>query len=311
MLVFARRQELKNEIIDIPSLVYGMSDLLERSLGSSIAIDARFPAAISPVLTDSNQLEMALLNMVVNARDAMPGGGTITISAREQMLADRNVHGLKEGSYVVLSVTDRGAGMDIETLQHATEPFFTTKGVGKGTGLGLSMVHGLAEQSKGRLVLESEVGRGTIASLWLPMHQGDAEPILAPMNDRDAGETSVPSLSILAVDDDALVLMNTAAMLEDLGHKVTTAMSGSEAAKLLEINDPFDLLITDQGMPGMTGVELIAIARGQRPDLPVLLATGYADLPAGLALNVPRLPKPYMQEHLSKAVMEAMRRQVR
>jgi len=305
MLAFARRQDLKSEAIDIPSLVSGMTDLLDRSLGSNITILTRFPPTMGPVLADRNQLEMALLNLAVNARDAMPVGGTITIEARERELAPANAFALDAGPYAVLSIIDHGQGMDDKTLQQAMEPFFTTKGVGKGTGLGLSMVHGLAEQSGGRLVLASEPGEGTTASLWLPVMRGAAAADAGPTPVEGSSTAAVKSLSILAVDDDALVLMNTEAMLDDRGHDVTTAYSGKQALEILRRGEKFDLLITDQGMPGMTGAELIDIVRAEQPDLPIVLATGYAELPPGVAADVPRISKPFLQNQLLQVVKEA------
>jgi len=171
MLAFARRQDLKPEVIDIPSLVLGMNDLLNHSLGANILLNAHFPTTIGPVRVDPNQLEMAMLNLAVNARDAMPNGGSVTITAHEEMLGDHDKLGLKEGRYALLSIADDGVGMDSATLVRALEPFFTTKGVGKGTGLGLSMVHGVVEQSGGRLFLESRVGEGTTASLFFPIQR--------------------------------------------------------------------------------------------------------------------------------------------
>ena len=255
---------------------------------------------MAPVVADRNQLEMALLNLAVNARDAMPEGGTITVAAREERLDDANIHRLPAGRYAVLSVIDRGTGMDAETLRRAIDPFFTTKGVGKGTGLGLSMVHGLAIQSGGLVDLKSELGQGTTASLWIPVPEGGAMAATAA-----AEESAVPAgrrqLAILAVDDDGLVLLNTAAMLEDEGHAVTTAVSGKDALHALKSGMRFDLMITDQGMPGMSGLELIEEARRQQPGLAVLLATGYAELPEGGGA-LPRLAKPFTQRQLLGAV---------
>jgi CheY-like chemotaxis protein len=267
----------------------------------------RFPPTMGPVLADRNQLEMALLNLAVNARDAMPDGGTITIEARERELAPANVHALDAGPYAVLSIVDHGEGMDDKTLQQAMEPFFTTKGVGKGTGLGLSMAHGLAEQSGGRLVLKSQPGEGTTASLWLPVMRGAAEAETRPTPVEGSSAAAAKSLSILAVDDDALVLMNTAAMLDDRGHDVTTAYSGKQALEILRRGEKFDLLITDQGMPGMTGAELIEIVRAEQPEMPIVLATGYAELPPGMATGVPRISKPFLQNQLLQVVKEAVK----
>ena len=299
MLAFARRQELTAEPTDIRTLVSGLADLLDRSLGSAIHIVIRFTPAIGQVMLDRNQLEMALLNLAVNARDAMPNGGELVLEAREETLGLANGFGLKAGRYAVLAVIDQGIGMDEATLQRATEPFYTTKGPGKGTGLGLSMVHGLAEQLGGRLHLASTLGKGTTASLWLPVidepKRSETEPPPKPQL------PEIPSLKILAVDDDVLVLTNTAAMLEDRGHRVTSACSANEARELLK-RETFDLLITDQGMPGMTGAELIEEVQRLYPTLPIVLATGYAELPPGAALSVSRIAKPFRQEQLLEVV---------
>ena len=306
MLAFARRQELDPELASVAALVDGMKSLFDHTLGPAIVLDIDCPATLSPVRVDTNQVEMALLNLVVNARDAMPRGGIVAISAREVAVtaAMAGSLSLKAGRYVRLQVRDQGHGMDAATLARATEPFFTTKGVGKGTGLGLSMVHGLAEQLGGRLQLESGEGQGTMASLWIPVAGGDAKAPQAPVP-----ATSTPRpLSILAVDDDALILVNTAAMLEDLGHEVTIAYSGREALVALAKMARVDLVVTDQAMPGMTGTQLIEEIRRTHPDLPVLLATGYAELPNGEYSKVPRLNKPFLQAHLAEAIADVMQR---
>ena len=306
MLAFARRQNLNPEAVAMPALINEMTDLLDRSLGANLSIVVRFPPAMGSVLVDRNQLEMAVLNLAVNARDAMPRGGAITIEAHEQELAAANAFALPAGRYAVLSITDHGEGMDETTLLRATEPFFTTKGVGKGTGLGLSMVHGLAEQSGGRFVLKSRPGEGTTASLWLPVVTGAPSSAHRDSVTDDAAVALSKPLAILAVDDDALVLMNTAAMLDDRGHRVTMAYSGKEALKILRSGEAFDLLITDQGMPGMTGTELIDTVRTERPDLPIVLATAYDELPVDTARGVPRLLKPFMQGQLLEIVKQAV-----
>jgi PAS domain S-box-containing protein len=308
MLAFARRQELDPEMASVCNLVAGMTTLFDHTLGPAIVLDVDCPASLPPVRVDVNQLEMALLNLVVNARDAMPGGGTIAIVGRELAADPSSPLPLPAGRYVRLSVRDQGHGMDATTLARATEPFFTTKGVGKGTGLGLSMVHGLAEQLGGRLQLESAPGAGTTASLWIPVAAG-AEDSAHRSEPAPAPEPT--SLHILAVDDDALILVNTAAMLEDLGHQVTTAYSGHEAMAALARMKRVDLVITDQAMPGMTGTELAAAIRRERPDLPVLLATGYAELPDGEMSGIPRLNKPFLQAHLDQAIAAAMRGRAR
>ena len=300
MLAFARNYEMKKEAIDIPTLVHGMKELVERSMGPSFNMEIRFPLSLNPVEADANQLELALLNLSLNARDAMADGGDIILAAREENISAGHRSGLKAGRYIRLSVTDTGEGMDQETLLKATEPFFTTKGVGKGTGLGLSMVHGFAEQSGGRLILHSQKGAGTTAELLLPVAKTSEKPI--PATPAPPAKALRP-LTILAVDDDALVLMNTVHMLEDLGHTVFEAYSGYEALEILRREDGIDLVVTDQAMPKMTGTELAKIIKREWPDIPVLLATGYADRVRGDDVGLPKLTKPYMQRELAEAIV--------
>jgi PAS domain S-box-containing protein len=307
MLAFARRQDLDREPIDLGALVRGMADLLQRSLGPSIPVGVHFPLTLARVLADANQLEMALLNLAVNARDATPDGGPLTIAAREETVGQGHPSNLKPGHYVCLSVTDTGQGMDETTLARATEPFFTTKDVGQGTGLGLSMVHGVTDQMGGRLVLRSRIGEGTTAELWLPALQEERAAAAAA----EQPSVQVPArpgkpLVVLAVDDEALILMNTGAMLEDLGHTALKAMSGKQALEILKREKNVDLVITDQAMPNMTGVELVEVIRADRPDLPIILATGYADLPPGAASGMVKLAKPFLQHDLSRAIVEAI-----
>jgi len=275
-----------------------MTDMLQRSLGPSVGIETRFPLVLKPIRADSNQLEMALLNLTLNARDAMPGGGQIVVGAREESIPAGHFSGLKPGSYVCLAVTDSGDGMDEATLRRAVEPFFTTKGVGKGTGLGLPMVHGFAEQSGGRFTLQSRKGKGTTAELWLPV--ADAQSRVAEQDGRSLPDVASEhkSLAIVAVDDDFLILMNTIAMLEDLGHVGFAASSGKEALDILRREDSIDLVITDQAMPGMTGVQLAEAIKAEWPDLPVMLATGYAELGRGMGADLPKLSKPFTQAEL-------------
>ncbi len=302
MLAFARRQDLQSDRIDVGELVAGMRELLERSLGPMISIAIDLPPDLPPIETDANQLESALLNLAVNARDAMNGEGRITIAGRRETLPAGR-HGLSPGPYLCLSLTDTGEGMDETTLRRAAEPFYTTKGVGKGTGLGLSMVHGLATQSGGTLVLKSRKGEGLTAEIWLPATNGDVDavpaPAAAPPSEDIAGTRP---LRILAVDDDALVLMNTTAMLEDLGHAVREAFSGREALAQLLADPHVDLVITDHAMPQMTGAQLASEIRNRWPDLPILLATGYAELPSGADPGLPRLSKPFSQVDLRRAL---------
>jgi PAS domain S-box-containing protein len=303
MLSFARRQELKSVPIDVPELLKGMLAFLQSSLGPSIRIETRFPDNLKWVLADANQLELAILNLSVNARDAMPKGGAIIISGREENI----LAGERQGRFIRLSIKDTGAGMDNTTLARAMEPFFTTKGVGKGTGLGLSMVHGMAEQLGGKFVLKSQEGEGTTAELWLPIAPkgtgADAvpDPSLQPL------ELSNNTLTVLAVDDDSLVLLNTTAMLEDLGHKVIEADSGNTALDALR-REKVDLVITDQAMPNMTGIELADAIRVEWPDMPLILATGYTELPSHTHQHLVKLSKPFRQRALIDAVDEVLAR---
>jgi PAS domain S-box-containing protein len=303
LLAFSRGQELRPRAVQVPGLVQGMSDLLRSSLGSGIEIETLFPPELAPAYVDANQLELALLNLAVNARDAMAGAGRLTIAAREVQVGVGQAEELEPGQYVVLAVADTGEGMDEATLARCMEPFFTTKGVGKGTGLGLSMVYGLAAQSGGRLVLHSRKGEGTTAELWLP----SAQPAAAAAQQQAAtvaeSRSQAPSRrTILVVDDDPLVLTSTASMLEDIGYAVVEAASGRQALEILRSDARVDLVVTDQVMPGMTGLELAAAVQQHQPDLPVLLATGYAERMEVASADLPLLRKPYGQDALRAAV---------
>ncbi|TDH64358.1 response regulator [Dankookia rubra] len=297
LLAFGRRQSLNPAAVDLPALVRGMAELLRGALGGAVHLRSDFPPGLPPVFADANQLELAVLNLAANARDAMPGGGEIVISAAGREVLAGEVSGLPAGAYVVLSVTDAGEGMDEATLAQAMEPFFTTKGVGKGTGLGLPMVHGLAAQSGGRFLLRSTLGVGTVAELWLPQAAAPA----AQRARVAAAPAPARRGTLLLVDDDPLVLASTAAMLEDLGHSVVEAASAAEALDRLRGGLAADLVITDYAMPGMTGLELAEALRRLRPGLPVLLATGYAELQGEVPHGLPRLDKPFEQAALARA----------
>jgi PAS domain S-box-containing protein len=300
LLAFSRRQDLRIDPVDMLALVTGMEDLLKRSVGSTIVIKTDVPDHLPLVSADANQVELALLNLVVNARDAMPDGGEIRIGLNGVHQATPSGD-LAAGDYVVLSVVDQGYGMDRDTLQKAVEPFFSTKELGKGTGLGLSMIHGLASQLKGDLKLTSELGKGTRAELWVPAATSEITNKSAVVE-----ATIDPTVSasgpkrILLVDDDVLIAMSSADMLMDLGHDVVEAHSGKEALEQLGDGSGFDLLITDYSMPGMTGADLTVAVRHVVPKLPILIASGYAELPPGVELDVARLGKPYTQEQLAR-----------
>lgn len=210
---------------------------------------------------------------------------------------------LGQGTYIVLSVTDNGSGMDEATLKKAVDPFFSTKELGKGTGLGLSMIHGLAVQLNGALRLASKPGVGTTAELWLPATERRPEQ---PAETDMAPAQAASRLKILLVDDDTLIAMSSVEMLEDLGHDVVEANSGSQALELIRSGGHFDVMITDYSMPGMTGAQLAQAVRTIRPKLPIVLATGYADLPAGAEVDLPRLAKPYNQAKLAREIHKAL-----
>jgi signal transduction histidine kinase len=299
LLAFARKQELKAQATDVRSLVEDMIGLIDRSVGPMVRIELRAEDKMPVVDVDPNQLEMALLNLAVNARDAMITGGVLTIGLSEQIVEVYDQLGVQPGRYVVLSVQDTGEGMDTETLARAVEPFFSTKGVGKGTGLGLSMVFGLAQQSGGALRLESAPSSGTTARLWLPVATETTRPSGRTPN--IVTKASGPA-RILFVDDDLLIAGSTVGLLEDLGHQVIEAHSAIEALRLLEGGLAADLLITDHAMPRMTGIELAREVRRQYPRLPILLATGFAELEGSEVVDVARLAKPYTQAQLATEI---------
>jgi len=306
LLAFARQQDLRVEPVQMCALVHGMADLLERSVSSMVELNIETVDQLPFTLVDANQVELAILNLVVNARDAMPDGGTVTI--RVDAAHSSGDSELLPGDYVRVMVSDTGSGMDAATLAKATEPFFTTKEVGKGTGLGLSMIHGLARQLNGALRLESAIGKGTCASLWLPVAGhviAAAEVRSTPLNDTS---TLAPEIraTILVVDDDPLIASSTAYLLQDLGQDVIEAESGEAALAILRSGREVDVLLTDYSMPRMTGLELASAARALRPSLPVILATGYAELPEGSDADLPRLRKPYQQSQLLAEIIKAV-----
>jgi signal transduction histidine kinase len=298
MLTFARRQELKPEIVDVPKLMGGMVDMLRHLLGPEIEIVTEFRTEQLTTRVDPNQLELALLNLALNARDAMPNGGKLVIAARHERVETGEVPSLVAGDYICISEYDNGSGMDEATITRAAEPFFTTKGVGAGTGLGLSMVDGLVAQSGGAMRIKSQLGAGTTIELWLPSWQGrDSHPTRA--SDQGPGACQ-RSYQVLVVEDDEMVAAGTVAMIEDLGHSAIEASSAAVALEILESNRDIDVVVTDHAMPGMSGSELARRIRANWPCLPVALASGYADLPNSSDLLLPRLTKPYRQEELAR-----------
>ncbi|HJU15425.1 MAG TPA: response regulator [Stellaceae bacterium] len=305
LLAFARRQELRPEAVDVAKLVDSMIEMLSRSLGPMIRITTAFDPDLAPARVDPNQLELAILNLAVNARDAMPFGGDLAITAQRKKIGAAEVSGPGAGDYVSIAVRDSGCGMDEATVKRATEPFFTTKGRGRGTGLGLSMVHGLVAQSGGGMRIESRPNRGATIELWLPAAE-QAEPE-RPQPMEPAGAGKIRACRVLVVDDDPIVAAGTAALLEDLGHATIEAGSGAGALDVLRSEGDIDIVITDYAMPGMTGAELAARIAGMRPGLPVIIASGYAEL-LEEEVTWPRLAKPYRQHDLAAMIQDLVGR---
>ncbi len=275
-----------------------MAGLISSTLGPTIDVRVVIDPNLPPANTDPNQLEMALLNLAVNARDAMPDGGELTIKAKRATARQGYASNLEAGDYVLLCVMDTGAGMDEATCQRAIEPFFSTKGIGKGTGLGLSMVHGLVTQLGGRLTIDSAPGKGTAIELWLPISTTaiGVEEVAAA-----APATQVGRGMALIVDDEELVRMSTADMLIDLGFEVVEAGSAEEALQMLNAGIIPTLIITDHLMPGMSGVDLAREARFIEPTLPILIVSGYAE-EGGIAADLPRLTKPFRNAELAESI---------
>ncbi len=296
LLAFARRQPLQPGPVDLAALVGGMRDLIAGTIGPVVEVAVVVPADLPPALADANQLEMAILNLCVNARDAMPDGGTITIAADRPDGAAAAAIGAGPGRYVRLSVIDTGTGMDADVAARAVEPFFSTKGIGQGTGLGLSMVHGLASQLGGTMEIVSAPGLGTRIDLWLPV---SGEVPRAP-DVPDAVADPRFRGRALVVDDEALVRMTTADMLQSLGYETTEADDADDAERLLA-QRRFDLVVTDHLMPGRTGVWLARAIHARQPRLPVLIVSGYADMD-GIAPDLPRLSKPFREAELARAI---------
>jgi PAS domain S-box-containing protein len=307
LLAFARRQKLEPASIQIPRLAQSVTSLLAHTLGGMVELQWKLADDVSPVYADAAQLELAVMNLIINARDAMPEGGIVTVAAEGREIVEQiGRTGLKPGHYVVIGVGDTGCGIAPEMIEQVLEPFFTTKPVGKGTGLGLSMVYGFAQQSGGEVRVDSELGRGTCVEIWLPRApESEAETVLEIVD--TPADTSDAAMKILLVDDHDGVRATTAALLEDLGHAVQHVTEGARALELFR-EDPaaFDLLITDYAMPRMSGAELVRQIRSERADLPALIITGYAqaDMNASESADVRILDKPFTPEQLKAALRE-------
>jgi signal transduction histidine kinase/ActR/RegA family two-component response regulator len=302
LLGFARRQTLETKAVDLGGLIDGMRDLIASSLGPEIDLHIRHAADLPAAVADPNQLELAVLNLCVNARDAMSGNGTLTIVVDQLTFGPGSQPRLTPGLYVRLSVIDTGCGMDAETLARAVEPFYSTKETGRGTGLGLSMVHGLAAQLGGGFALSSEPGRGTRADLYLRVAEGGVARDAVDRRRQPLLAKGRP-LSVLLVDDEELVRVGTAEMIRDLGHEVTHASGGAEALARLEAGLRPDVVITDYKMPRMDGAELARRVRETLPHVPILLITGYTGTTENTH-HLPRLPKPFGQAEIAAALAD-------
>jgi signal transduction histidine kinase/CheY-like chemotaxis protein len=303
LLAFSRRQALEPRDVDIGALLNGLRDLIERSVGKDVKAVLDVPDEVVSARVDPAQLELAILNLAVNARDAMPSGGTLTISVETELVSLLSTSGLAPGRYVRVKISDTGIGMDAATQAHAIDPFFTTKAIGKGTGLGLSMAHGLAAQSGGRLILFSEPGLGTSIEIWLP---SGGEPVavdhvIEPVIDARRAH-------LLLVDDHDLVRRATARLLREHGHTLAEASSAEEALTMLQSGGAFEGLVTDYAMPGKSGVELAEAARMLIPDLPVLIITGFADVNDPIPADIPRMIKPFRGPELLAQVSAMLKR---
>jgi PAS domain S-box-containing protein len=296
LLAFARRQPLQATPIDLPQLIHGMADIVASTSGPRVKVEVNAPKGLPRVKADPNQLEMAILNLSVNARDAMPDGGRLIISAEAARIGPGHRSKAPPGDYVGLTVSDTGLGMDEATLARAIEPFFSTKGIGKGTGLGLSMVHGLASQLGGALTIRSRPGVGTSVELWLPVAALDV------CEDRPPDPTTAFSTAgtVLLVDDEDLVRASTSEMLQELGYHVTEAGSAEAALMLIDGGLTPDFVVTDHLMPGLTGTDLAYALRARWIDR-VLIVSGYAE-DEGVSAELPRLTKPFRQTELAAAL---------
>ncbi len=315
LLAFSRRQTLDPKPTDVNRLIGGMEDLISRTMGPAVNVNVVGAAGLWPVRVDPSQLESSLLNLCINARDAMPDGGKLVIETANKWMDARAARerDLTPGQYVSLCVTDNGSGMEPNVIEHAFDPFFTTKPIGQGTGLGLSMIYGFVRQSGGQVRVYSEVGKGTTLCLYFPRYAGSVEEI-----GEDTGAEKVEAGSgevVLVVDDEATVRMLVAEVLGDAGYKILEAPDGPAALKILQSDRKLDLLITDVGLPGgMNGRQVADAARVKRKDLKILFITGFAEnavvgngyLDVGMEI----LAKPFAMSTLANRVREMIDGQI-
>jgi CheY-like chemotaxis protein len=311
-LAFSRRQPLAPTAVEVNPLLASMEELLRRTLGEHVHLELVTAGALWLTKCDPNQLENAVLNLVINARDAMPDGGTLTVATENTQLdsAYAALHqDIECGQYVCISVTDTGTGMSSATIAKAFEPFFTTKPLGRGTGLGLSMIYGFAKQSGGHAKIDSELGKGTTVKLYLPRYNGEIEedgliPDLSDVRNAHTNET------VLVVEDEFVVRELIVEVLKELGYSTLEAEDGPAALKILQSPQRVDLMISDIGLPGLNGRQIVEAARATRPSLKVLFMTGYAEnaaMAAGfLEPGMSMITKPFAMEALATRVREIL-----
>jgi PAS domain S-box-containing protein len=306
LLAFARRQPLAPKIVDANQLVRSLEDLLRRTIGEAINLKIVASDQLWRTLCDPNQLESALLNLAINARDAMPNGGNLTITTSNAQLDNMTAGapGLSPGDYICVDVTDTGVGMSAEVVARAFDPFFTTKPIGQGTGLGLSMIYGFVRQSKGHVTIDSKLGKGTSIKLYLPSHHGDIAA--QHKSAAKAAEHIATGETVLVVEDEPVVRGVILEMLEEQGYRTLEAVDGPSGIRILRTNEQIDLLVTDVGLPGMNGRQLADRARETRPDLKILFITGYAESAAMsdsfLQPGMEMITKPFDLDHLSQRI---------
>jgi CheY-like chemotaxis protein len=309
LLAFSRRQSLDDKPIDVNSLVGSLEDFLRRTIGENIQLSMRLAKSLTAARADSSQLESALVNLVINARDAMPDGGQLTIETSEVKLGKKDVQtqpGMQPGQFISIMVTDSGVGMSPEVLAKAFDPFFTTKPIGQGTGLGLSMVYGFTQQSGGMVRIGSQPGKGTAVEILLPVADAPARAA----EEHKAAAPDGKGETVLVVEDEPAVRMLVREVLDELGYASEEAKDGYAALEILRSQRRIDLMVSDVGLPGMNGRQLAELARETRPDLRVLFVTGYAEHAAArsnfLAPGMDLIAKPFAFDSLAVKIREML-----